>query len=429
MTNDPTNHAGFLPDRMKNAGRAAGGIGLIALAACCVLWILMMIFAGRWPVSAAAFYKGYLFAWLFFLGVSLGAMMAVMIHLLIGGEWGYFVRRFGEAAASMMPLLFVLGIPILAGMRSIYPWADPNNHPAIIAHKHVYLNPEFFILRYVIYFAIWIANAWLLRSQSLRHDRTASKATEQFLRQISAVGLVLYFITMSLASVDWIMSLEPDWYSTVFGFIICMGQAVCGTCLLIIMLELLRNAPVFSPRLRPKHFNDLATLLITAVIMWAYTSFAQLLVIWMGNTQKEIPWYVTRSFGPWRIMALLLVYGGFLAPFVLLLQRGVKKRGNVMLWMSVAILAMQALDIYWWIAPAGAEPFPQLHWLNILTSLIALIGIGGVWIAAFLWLLNKAPLMPAGDTVPIETPHTGSTVNEPRNPDHDAESGTQPGLA
>ena len=390
---------------------------------------MVMISGSRWPDAAADFYKAYLFAWLFFLGISLGAMMAVMIHHLTGGEWGYFVRRFGEAAANVLPLLFVLFLPILARLHWLYPWADPHNHSAIVAHKTIWLNPGFFILRYIIYFALWIPFAWRLRALSLRHDRAPSKNIEMSLGRLSAVGLVIYFVTMSLASVDWVMSLEPEWFSTVFGFIVCMGQGVSGTCVLIIVMQRMNHDAPFAPRIRPKHFNDMATLLITAVIMWAYTSFSQLLVVWMGNIQSEIPWYVQRSFGPWRVMSILLVYLGFMAPFVLLLQRGVKNNGKTLTWVSGGILVMQALDTYWWITPSGVEPYPEIHWLNVVMSLVALIGIGGVWIAAFLWLLGRAPLMPGGDAVPIRLTRSNAADLEHGNIEHGTEPGTNPGIA
>jgi hypothetical protein len=388
-----------LPARFRRIRNLAGLAGTCALVACAATWIILVAWH---PQDAAAFYKGYLFAWLFFLAMSLGAMTAVMVDHLVGGEWGAFVRRFGEAAANVLPLMFVLFVPILIGLRRIYPWADPNNHNAVVVHKQGYLNPGLFIARYVVYFAIWITTAWLLRRFSLQRDRAPGPRAEHSLRVVSAAGLVAYFVTMSLAAVDWIMSLEPQWYSTIFGLIVCVGQAVVGLAMLIIMLDLMSTEPPFATRVQPRHFNDLATLLITAVILWAYHAFSQLLVTWMGNVQGEITWYVKRSFGPWRVMAGLLMFMGFLAPFLLLLQRGIKKRGKMMRWICCGLLVMQLLNIYWMIAPSGNEPYPELDWLNGLTSVVALVGIGGPWIAAFLWLLDGPPLMPLVDRVPID---------------------------
>jgi hypothetical protein len=395
------------PPGLRRARLAAASIGAGAMVACGAIWILMVVMHHRWLGSEAAFYKGYLVAWLFFLGMSLGAMTAVMVHQMVGGEWGYLVRRFGEAAANVLPLLFVLFVPVLIGLNKIYPWADPDIHNSIVIHKRGYLNPALFIIRYVIYFAVWILTARLLRVLSLRHDRMPDPRTRGFLRIVSTAGLVAYFITMSLAAVDWIMSLEPQWYSTVFGLVVCIGQAIIGMALLIIMLELMSRKPPFLARVQPRHFNDLATLLITAVILWAYHAFSQLLVTWMGNIQGEISWYVKRSQGPWHVMAALLIFAGFLAPFLLLLQRAIKKRGRAMLWICCGLLAMQLLNIYWMIAPAGSEPYPELDGFNVLVSGVAWIGIGGLWIAAFLWLLDGPPLIPGGDSVPASASPAG----------------------
>ena len=420
MTRENVITSSPLPAGIRRAGRVAAAAGACAIVVCAAIWVFLR---AKNPMGEAAFFKGYFFAWLFFLGMSLGAMTAVMVHHLVGGEWGTFVRRFGEAAANVLPLLFVLFVPILVGLHRLYPWADPNNHNAVVAHKHIYLNPDFFIGRYVVYFAVWMLTAWLLRKLSLQQDRASRPRTEHWLRVVSAAGLVAYFVTMSLAAVDWIMSLEPQWYSTIFGLIVCVGQAVIGTAMLIIMLELMSASPPFAGRVQPRHFNDLATLLITAVILWAYHAFSQLLVTWMGNIQGEISWYVKRSYGPWRVMSGLLIVIGFLAPFVLLLQRGIKKRGKAMQWICCGLLIMQLLNTYWMIAPAGNEPYPELDWLNIVVSAVALVGIGGLWIAAFLWLLDGPPLMPARDTTSIAAP-SPSDASGPGISEHGAQPAT-----
>lgn len=390
-----------LPSGARRAGRLAGLAGTCAIAACAVIWIIVLSIHSRCPDAAAEFYKGYFVAWLFFLGMSLGAMAAVMVHHLVGGEWGHYVRRFGEAAASVLPLLFILFVPVLVGMSRIYPWADGDNHDAFVAHKRGYLNPALFIVRYIVYFAVWIGTAWALRTLSIRHDRSPSLRTSRLLRNVSAAGLPAYVSTMSLAAVDWIMSLEPQWYSTIFGLLICVGQAVVGTSMLIIVLELMSGRAPFAGRVQPRHFNDLATLLITAVILWAYHAFSQLLVTWMGNIQGEISWYVKRSYGPWRVMAGILMFAGFLAPFVLLLQRRIKKRGKAMLWVCCGLLVMQLLNIYWMIAPSGNEPYPEVSWLNVIVTVVAVMGIGGLWVAIFVRLLDGPPLMPMGDILPV----------------------------
>ena len=418
-----------LPAEFRRPGRLALLAGLAGLAGCLLVWFLLAIRGDHWAQAAAAFYKAYLFAWLFWLGMSLGAMAAVMVHHQTGGNWGVFVRRFGENAAAVLPLLFVLFIPILIGLGRIYPWADPHNHDPVIRHKHFYLNVPFFILRYVIYFVVWSGVAWALRALSVRHDRRPSVESRRLMRGISSFGLVAYFITMSLAAVDWIMSMEPNWYSTVFGFIVLMGQAITGVCALIILLVLLRGTTPFVERLRPKHFNDLGNLLMTCVILWAYNDFAQLLIIWMGNTQVDIGWYVKRTQGAWKFIGALLIFLGFLTPFALLLLRDIKMRARAMLWLCVGLLIMRLLDLYWMVMPGGTEPFPAIHWLGAIVGIIAVVGIGGLWIGAFLWLTGGVPLMVEGLSVPIETEPGDELSPEHRVSEHGTEPGTQPGLA
>jgi hypothetical protein len=206
---------------------------------------------------------------------------------------------------------------------------------------------------------------------------------------------------MSFASVDWIMSLEPRWYSTVFGFVVIIGQAVTGFSVMIVTLALLRFMPPFRNVLRRNHLNDLGNLLLTCVILWAYTSFAQLLVQWMGNITQEIGWYVKRTSGTWRLLAAMLIVLDFFVPFVLLLMRKIKRRAQVMLWLCVGLLAMRAIDLFWMVAPAGDQPYPNFRWGAMLLGLATLAAVGGFWTAAYLRVLGGHPLMPMGERVPV----------------------------
>lgn len=415
-----------VPPELRRAEHIAGLVGAGGLAGCIIIWVLVGFF---FHGVAGQFYRGWLFAWMLWLGASLGGMAAVMLHHLTGGKWGLFVRRFGEAAAMTLPLLFLLGVPFLVGMRHLYPWADPSVHDAVVEHKRVVFFPGFFVARYCAYFIIWMAMAFLLRIFSLRHDRHPSEQTAHYMRVVSAGGLVIYVVSMSLAAVDWIMSMEPRWFSTMFGFIICEGQAISGCCLIIIMLALMMNVTPFKERIRPNIFNDLGNLLLTCVVLWAYCAFAQLLVTWMGNLQSEIGWYVQRTSYAWRIMAALLIFLGFLTPFVLLLMRGIKKRAQYMIVLCSGLAVMRALDVYWMVAPGGSNPFPVLHWVNGLSGIVALVGIGGMWVAAFLWLLAGHPLIPLGETVPVEVLPSDELSPAHRVTEHAQSMGTQPGLA
>ena len=270
-----------------------------------------------WIVQPGDFYRAYLFSWLLWLGVTLGSLSIVMLHHLTGGEWGVLVRRLGEAAAMTLPLMIVLFLPIAFGLHSLYIWARPEAVAAdqILQHKQPYLNPVFFLVRSGIYGAIWLGMAWYLWRSSLRHDSTADPGLEFRMHHLSAVGMLVYFITMSFAGVDWIMSREPHWYSTVYGFMIICGQGLSGLAVLIAVLALLSKRSPFRELSTPERLNDLGNLLLTLVILWTYMAFVQLLVTWMGNKQEDIPWYTQRlSNGFWWIgVGLVLLH--FFVPF------------------------------------------------------------------------------------------------------------------
>jgi hypothetical protein len=377
-------------DREKIISRA-----LIIAAA----WGVCVIFG--WLFQPDKFYRAYLFAWLFWLGVTLGATGVVMLHHLMGGHWGFMVRRFGEHAGMTMPLLIVLFIPIIFGMHSLFPWARPDEvaHDPILRHELPYLNERFFLLRAVIYAVVWFAIAWYLRSASLRYGETLNPATAIHMHNVSAAGSVLWFALMSFASVDWILSREPHAFSTVFGFIIVAGQSISGLCVLIVTLTLMINTPPFREEANENHFNDLGNVLLTLVIVWAYMSFVQLLVVWMGNRQDEIPWYVHRLSNGWGAIGLVLVILHFFVPFIILLMRELKRKVVVMLWLCAALLVLRAIDLYWQVAPSGEEPYLKLWQIVSWMDIVFPIGMGGLWVAMYLWLWGDAPLIPADEEI------------------------------
>jgi hypothetical protein len=221
------------------------------------------------------------------------------------------------------------------------------------------------------------------------------------MHNVSAGGMAIYFITMSFASVDWMMSLEPHFFSTIFGFMVIGGQAISGLCVLIVFLSLMVNTPPFVERVRKEYFNDLGNLLLTLVILWAYLSFCQLLVIWMGNKQDEIPWYVHRLSLGWLWVGGVIVVLHFGVPFIILLMRELKRKVPMMLGLCAGLLVLQLINLFWEIRPSGTEPYPSLwHYVSWM-DLVFPIGMGGLWVASFLWLSLDHSLMPLGETVGI----------------------------
>jgi hypothetical protein len=362
-------------------------------------WVIACIIG--WILEPEQFYRSYLFAWLFCLGVSLGSMGVVMMHHLIGGEWGIVSRRLGEHAAMCLPLMIVLFIPIAIGVPSLYEWAQPDKVRAdpFLQHKQPYLNYTFFLCRAAIYAAIWLGMAWYLRRGSLRFDRTADPAIERRTYNLSGIGELLLFVTMTLAALDWIMSRDARWISTVFGLIVVTGQGVSGLCFMMMMVGILRNQPPFRDIVRRDHFNDLGNILLTFVITWTYMSFVQLLVIWMANRQDEITWYVARLSNGWWWIGFILLGLHFFVPFFVLLMRDAKRAPGLMTWFCAGLLVMRAIDVFWMVAPSGGEPRPLLRHVLSWMDFVFPIGMGGLWFAFFLWLMDGHPLIIEGQTV------------------------------
>jgi hypothetical protein len=399
---------------------ASLAIGVILLLACVPGWI----FAPQW------FYPAYLFAWMFWLGVSLGALSLVMLHNIGGGgEWGYLIRRFGEAAGMVLPVMFVLFLPIIIGSSTLYPWHP--NHPeftnAYVQHREGWLNPPMWGIRSLLILGVFMAFAFLMRRQSLAHDVDASPRHVRWMYRLSASGMVIYFVLMSLSSVDWAMSREPEWRSTVFGFIIILGQSVSGLCLVIISLALLSRVSPFRERLHPNHLNDLGNLLLTCVILWAYCAFSQLIVTYLGNTQGETTWYIHRTRGPWHAIAALLIVFHFLVPFFLLLMRAIKRHTSAIMWVCIGLVLLRMLDVFWITVPTGSDPDVPLPMGLVALAVGLVVGIGGIWVACYLWLLGGHPLMPLGVTVPLPSQRiAGHGTSENRERRHETGPGTDP---
>jgi hypothetical protein len=372
------------PRRLIVAQLSAAIVGIIALAVC--------LFAGFFDPSHTL--RGYLFAWLVYLGIALGAMSIVMLHALTGGAWGWTIRKPAEAAAMTLPALLILFIPIAVGLRYVYPWADAHEvaGSALLRHRQTLFAPAFVILRAIIYFAVWILWAWKLGALSARHDQTGDPNLLARLRIWSAAGFVVYFATMSLAAVDWVASREIDWYSSTFGLLTIVGQSLIGTAFLIIVLcLLLRDAPAVQEVLNPDRVHDLGNLLLTLVVLWTYIEFAQFLVIWIGNTQEDNIWYFHRTHLGWEWVGLAIILVHFALPFVFLLFQEVKRSLPALVGVAGIVLVMRIVHVLWMVAPSSSDPQPHAaHWLD----LVALIGVGGVWLACFLWLVRRRPLAP-----------------------------------
>jgi hypothetical protein len=288
--------------------------------------------------------SSYLFAWLLFLGLALGSLANLMLHNLTGGRWGEAVRPSFLAAAKLVPLAALLAIPLLVGMRSLYPIAPGG-----------WFSPGFFLVRAVFYLALWSVLSILVR-------RNASQG-------LSAVGLIAYTFTLSLAAVDWIGALVPEWYSTGLGLVVGAGQMLGAMALAV------AYAGLRTPRRSREIFHDLGNLLLMYVLVWAYLAFMQFLIIWVGNLPREIAWYVPRLQTGWIGIGIVLVVFHFFAPLALLLSRSAKRAPLFLGSLAVALLALHALDVYWLVAPSVRPAGFRIAWLDPL----ALAGAALLW--------------------------------------------------
>jgi hypothetical protein len=369
-------------DRVQRIALTSGAIGLV----------LCGVFAIQ---NRTQFFRSYLFAYVFWLAIPIGCMAILMLHHLTGGWWGYPIRRLLEAGTRTFVWMAALFVPVLLGMPHLYKWAQPAEVAAdpMLQYKRPYLNPPFFTLRALIYFVIWVGLARLLNKWSSEQDRTADPALATRLEALSGPGLILWGIAATYSSIDWVMSLEAHWFSTIYGMIVMVVAALTAMSFVVFVLRKLSGQEPISHAVTASQFNDLGNLMLAFVMLWAYLSFSQFLIIWAGNIKDEIPWYMSRAFGGWGAIAVILIVLHFALPFLLLLQRGVKRRLRMLSFVAGMLMVLSLVDVYWLVAPAYQTSGPRPSLLDVF----AVVGIGGVWLAAFFSQLKKWPLLPQHD--------------------------------
>ncbi len=370
-------------------GRAAiaGGIGSLLLV------------AGLF-VNSDQFFRSYLWAYVFCVGLASGSMAWLMLQYLTGGAWGGVIRGPAEAAARTLPLLAALFVPILLGIPKLYEWSHANvvARDAILKHKTPYLNVPFFIGRAALYFAGWMLISFLLNKWSAREDREGGAAAHGKLATVSAPGLIFWCFSITFMSIDWLLSLNPHWFSTIFGLLLIAGQGLSSMAFLIALMVALAARGPMNAVLTHRHLHDLGKFLLALTMVWAYFSYSQFLIIWSGNLPEEIPWYLTRLSGGWQYVAVLLVIGHFALPFALLLSRDIKRNFKLLRRVAIFILCMRMVDLYWVVAPDFRKDKFGISWMD----LAAPVGLVGIWLAYFFLQLEKRPLMPLNDPHLVE---------------------------
>jgi hypothetical protein len=359
-------------------------------------------------IQPSSFFQGYLVGFLFWLGIALGSLGILMLHFLVGGAWGFLIRRPLEASALTILLIAVLFLPIALGLKHLYPWADAVRVQTdeVLQHKRAYLNVTWFLIRAVVVLGSWSGLALLLNRNARAQDNGVSTAPTRLSEAISGPGLVFLFLSTTIATIDWLMSLEPDWYSTIYSAMLIVGMALSAFSAMIIVAALLADVDPLSEVAGAEAFNDLGNLLLAFVMLWAYMSFSQFLIVWSGNLTEEIPWYLRRSAGGWWWICLALILFHFFMPFGCLLFRETKRNPRNLWKVAVVILTMQVIDCIWLVVPAFGTVT-----IGVAVSLVAaLVGIGGLWTWAFIGLLKRRPLLPRNDPLlaqVLEHAHAG----------------------
>ena len=346
---------------------------------------------GAFVAPRDQFLHSYLLAFMGWLGLSLGSMAFLMIWYLTGGKWGVTARRLLEAAMRTLPMMAVLFIPLFAWARGLYPWADPTrvaNNPELQQARLEYLNITGFTLRGIIYFVIWLGFVHLLSKWSREQDQPPMRDISRRFSKLSSAGVILYAFTITFAVIDWVMSLDASWISTVYGLIYVAGQVLIAICFLVIVETMLSRYEPFGNILKEENLRDHGNLMLTFIMLWAYMSFSQLLITWSGNLPEEIRWYLPRWHNGWQFVGVALAALHFAVPFALLLSAQRKRKARRLVKVAIWVFVMRWVDLFWLIAPNEHKQF-FVHWLDVVIP----VAMGGLWLAYFFYNLRSRPLL------------------------------------
>ncbi len=347
--------------------------------------------------GAEQFFRSYLIGFVYVASFPLGCLAILFIQYLSGGQWGLIIRRILEAGAKTMPLLLILFLPMLAGMTHIFAWAVPGatTNDVVLQRKAPYLNVSFFSGRAFLYLVLWIGFAFAINRFARRQDEYKDMRIKKFIHDFSGVGLVMLSITMTFAATDWIMSVDPHWYSTMLPVIWMAGSLLTGFTTSVVVVTMLLGTEPFSKVVKKRHVHDLGNFMLAFTMFWAYCSFSQFLITWSGNLREEIPWYLHRMHGGWGLIAGGLIVLHFFLPFFMLLMKDIKKYANRLIVVAMLLLVMRLVDVTWLISPSYGGHGHEWH-LNPF-DFAAGIGFAGVWMVYFIWNLKQTPLLPEYD--------------------------------
>lgn len=345
--------------------------------------------------NSKQFNHSYLTAFVFWWTLCMGGLFFTMLHHLTNATWSIVLRRIAENIMMVLPWMALFVIPVFFGMNDLYKWSLPEvmETDYLIQKKAAYLNVPFFIARTVFYFAVWIILSFSLYRVSVKQDSGHSDAILKRMRVISAPGMILFAITISFAGIDWMMTMDAHWYSTIYGVYVFAGCLLSFLGLITLIGKMMEKRDILTGTITGEHFHDLGRLMFAFTIFWAYIAFSQYFLIWYANIPEETLWYLHRWEGSWKVISMLILFGHFIIPFLLLMTRAAKRNSTFMKIIAAWFIFIHWVDIYWLIGPNLHHHSAHFSWMDLTT----VVGIGGILVWLFMARLSSQPLVPVGD--------------------------------
>ncbi len=374
-----------------------------------ILSIIILVVALVFPSQREDALRAWLLGFIFWGGIGIGGLGVLILQYLTGGAWGIVIRRIAEAASRTLPIIFALFLPVMFGITYIYEWThlltvvtpDGKIADKIIEWKQPYLSIEWFIIRAVLYFILWGVMAALLNRWSAAQDKTNDYDTafkmQEDASKFSGPTMVFYVVVVSFAAIDWVMTLDPHWFSTIWGLLFAVSWALSFFCFAVAILAVLADKAPFNRVLGKRHFHDIGKLMLALVMVWAYFNFSQFLIIWSGNLPEETRWYLTRMEGVWGAIGIILIILHFAFPFLVLLNRDIKRNSKYLAIMAGFILLLRIVDIYYQIGPSPRVGGHIDGFHISIWDFVAPFAVGGIWLWYFFGELLKRPLLPVND--------------------------------